>query len=239
MSDNPTFPCGHPRTPENTSTPPSANPGGRCRQCQRDRGKKLKKRTHCHRGHKLTPENAYVDSRGYRLCRECRALAQARYYADPGARVDEVSRFVEWLNTWLEVNETTGDQLAKQAGISPRVLYAVRREGRQWLHLDTVDAILIAAGAIDLFGCFHSANGEPLMPLPRQYRPRKVTDKSTRCRSGDDCARRWGHGPNGRFCVHHGAELERIFAELRPNSAKQSEIRRRLFAKGRAGEVPA
>lgn len=58
-------------------------------------------------------------------------------------------------------------------------------------------------------------------PEPRKAR---VVMLPSRCRSGDDCARRAGHGPNGRFCEYHGAELDRIFAELHSAHLKRSEI---------------
>lgn len=44
-------------------------------------------KSHCPRGHPYTPANTYVDPRGYRNCRTCKAAATARFYArHPGRR---------------------------------------------------------------------------------------------------------------------------------------------------------
>jgi hypothetical protein len=175
----------------------------------------------CHRGHALTGENCYRDTRGRRMCRICRAGAQARYEADPGAQVKNVPRFAKWLEAWLKANETSGDRIAKAAGISPRVVYAIRRGERQWLHLDTVDAILCATGEARLLDCFHRPDGKQLRPLPKAALLRRP-DRSARCRSGDACSKTWGFGPNGRFCEHHGAELNVVMAQLKPRSRNQT-----------------
>lgn len=38
-------------------------------------------KTHCIRGHELTDENTYVNSRGWRKCRTCHRMRQASYRA--------------------------------------------------------------------------------------------------------------------------------------------------------------
>jgi hypothetical protein len=39
-------------------------------------------RTHCKRGHEMTPENTYVSKKGHRSCKECIGLHGARYNAE-------------------------------------------------------------------------------------------------------------------------------------------------------------
>ena len=152
-----------------------------------------------------------------------------------------MKRFRRWLDAWLAANDMTGDKIARKAKLSPRIVYAIRRDERKWLHLSTVDAILCAAGETRLLGCFHALPGEKLKPVPRMPRPAgKRLDRSTRCCSGDDCARPWGHGPNGRFCKHHGEELDRVFAALNPKAKDKAEFdsrRRKAWVQGKAASV--
>lgn len=44
------------------------------------------RRTHCVNGHAFDAANTYVDSRGHRICRACRAAKQRRYAARKKAR---------------------------------------------------------------------------------------------------------------------------------------------------------
>jgi hypothetical protein len=46
----------------------------------RDTGAQYIGRTHCIRGHELTPENIYLNKRGKRVCRTCQKAAQRRFY---------------------------------------------------------------------------------------------------------------------------------------------------------------
>lgn len=99
---------GHKLTAENTYTPPNGNP--QCRICRRDgfnrwaagpgrdriearevkrRAERLSRRsrspgrpqaTHCQHGHPFDDENTYIDPRGRRRCRTCRA-DYARWFA--------------------------------------------------------------------------------------------------------------------------------------------------------------
>ena len=55
------------------------NPPERMRTIQQILLEQRLNRTHCRNGsHPYTPENLYVDPKGRRFCRECRALAQLR-----------------------------------------------------------------------------------------------------------------------------------------------------------------
>jgi len=76
---------GHEFTPENTKL---RGPNGRrgCRQCKNENQKKLHRekrgddfgkphwvpKTHCPSGHEFTPENTYLNPKGYRECKLCR-----------------------------------------------------------------------------------------------------------------------------------------------------------------------
>lgn len=67
--DTTTFPCGHPRSEENTA-PNHSRPSGRCRECIS--GKSWRRRNNrCHKGHALTEENT-VEVNGRPRCRQCR-----------------------------------------------------------------------------------------------------------------------------------------------------------------------
>lgn len=43
--------------------------------------------THCRRGHEWTPENTYIDPRGYRQCRTCRGRVGNRPGRRPGEQI--------------------------------------------------------------------------------------------------------------------------------------------------------
>lgn len=45
-----------------------------------------KRKTECKRGHPFTPENTYVDTRGYRVCRTCQRADNTRRNAIRGER---------------------------------------------------------------------------------------------------------------------------------------------------------
>lgn len=61
-----------------------------------------------------------------------------------------------------------------------------------------------------------SANGRFSAPNADQGRrqkervPVQCVPHDQRCKSGDGCGRKRGHGRTGLFCEHHGAELARI-----------------------------
>lgn len=148
-----------------------------------------------------------------------------------------MQKFREWLEGWLVANDVTAEGLSRIAGVHPRVVRAIRKGERKWLHCSTVDALLCGTGNPHLLGCFHALEGETLQPVPK-HRPRRTTVAKkvvpTTCRSGDDCARPAGHGPNGHFCAEiHGPELDRIFAVLNPTTRAQRDQRRRSFVKGK------
>lgn len=84
---------GHEFTPENTYVMPNGSKS--CKTCRlanvkkytdknrkkinegkrRRRVRKVRaRRTQCKRGHKFTPENTYIDSRGMQVCRSCKRL---------------------------------------------------------------------------------------------------------------------------------------------------------------------
>ena len=188
----------------------------------------------CRNGHPAS--QAFLDSLGRRQCRQCRKDASARYAADPGGRVTNVKRLQDWLVAWLGDHDVTGRALAEKVGVHERVIYAICTGERKYVNLDTLDGILCATGQPGLLGCFFSPNGGRLEPLPPpRNRPRRNAIPAGRCRSGDRCPRRDGHGPDGRFCVHHGAELDRIAEVINPQGKKARDHQRRAFAKGQGG----
>lgn len=48
----------------------------------RNRVYKRIKTTHCRRGHKRTPENTYIDRKGFEVCKECRRIHKIRCFTD-------------------------------------------------------------------------------------------------------------------------------------------------------------
>jgi hypothetical protein len=91
---------GHLFTPETTYI----NPQGyrKCRQCTRDRDRRMRERraadegrviglpaaqrTHCPQGHEYTPENTWVNGKGRRICRTCNYAKWKQWYATRRAK---------------------------------------------------------------------------------------------------------------------------------------------------------
>lgn len=81
---------GHEFTPENTI---SRGNRRRCRTCKNEQSKRsykklrgenfgkviVKERTHCPHGHEFTPENTYLNPRGYKECVTCRRDRMERF----------------------------------------------------------------------------------------------------------------------------------------------------------------
>lgn len=226
------FPCGHPRVPENMGH------ARECRTCRRRRARVTRRaltaaRTRCYRGHEYTPESSYVDAGGRRRCRLCEGITDRR--RDPQFRepvLTDLKRFRRWLVSWLAEGTMSGREVYEAAQLHSKMFYGVCTGARKTLPVSALDAILCAVGEPGLLPCFYSASGGRLAPLPKRHARRRFK-RSSRCSSGDRCPRQAGHGPNGWFCEHHGAELERIAAELYPRSKAARDQRRRAFVKGR------
>ncbi|HZL17753.1 MAG TPA: hypothetical protein VFG23_08410 [Polyangia bacterium] len=147
--------------------------------------------------------------------------------------------FLGWLDAYLEINQTSLSTLCAAAGyatpLSPSHLRRYRR-----IQITTVGRLLDAAGCGDQWHALYPTENGAEIPLALEApRPAVVTTAPPRrCRSGDDCAHVAGHGPNGRFCEHHGAELDRIFAVMQAEHLERSEVAKARSARGRQA-VPA
>ena len=90
---------GHPWTSESTVI--NAHGCRECRTCRRDRNRirsgsliplgeeshRGERSLYCRRGHMWTPENTYINTIGYRECRECRRTRSRIEYANKKMRM--------------------------------------------------------------------------------------------------------------------------------------------------------
>ena len=148
--------------------------------------------------------------------------------------------FVMWLEGWMCDTGTTLSALSRRAGYSTAYSFNHFRRSPM-LQVRTVGRFLDAAGCPDQwYALYPTVDGAEIPRLFTTAKRRRQTAPPGTCRSGDNCARPAGHGPTGRFCEHHGAELDRIFAELNPTSEQArdfNERRRKAFVNGAAHRV--
>lgn len=69
----PNYPCGHLKSESAWTGACSI-----CRNAQRRKNPNPRPTTHCPHGHEFTPENTKLDARGWRTCRACKSLRNAR-----------------------------------------------------------------------------------------------------------------------------------------------------------------
>lgn len=134
-----------------------------------------------------------------------------------------------WLAAWEQNHpDQSRREFAMAVGISDRRLYSIRSGERKTTTLTIVSQVLDMSGASDDLALLYPVDGTaPILPELRHLR---VLPPPTTCRSGDVCPRPNGHGPNGRFCTIHGAELDRIAGELRA----EADTKMTKLNKGRA-----
>lgn len=144
--------------------------------------------------------------------------------------------FLAWLEDYVAIHSADEfARLARAAGCPKRSMAHFRRQSL--VRARTVEDFLAAAGAeLDIHLLYPGDEAAPVVPTVK----RQPKSGMGRCRSGDGCARDAGRGPNGRFCEHHGLELDRVFAALNPTAEQQPDFdkrRRRAFVNGNAARV--
>lgn len=198
----------------------------------------------CRNGlHELTPGNVIPGS--IERCVQCRRDRGARTRAKAKRRQILHRDFLPtgplraWLWAWKARNpEVTWRELSDRVGVVERVMYSIRSGTCQKNELAVVARILDALGEPgDLHRLYPADGSKPILPAKPKVR-KQVVPRT--CRSGDNCPRPLGHGPNGRFCTHHGAELDRILAEMRVASDKKmSQLNRGRAAANRLKKAAA